>query len=98
MVKGWLSFAPPGSVLSSSRCRRASLTHRLAVLVEAVDVRCLGRDEDPLAGLGGELAGYAHGHVTGPGDSDVEEGIAADVLGDRDSALPFALVESGGKV
>ena len=51
---------------------------------------CVRREKDRLPGLRSELTRRAHRDVAGALDRHVEEGVAADMLGDRDDAPPLA--------
>src|SRR6185369_10634089 len=63
-----------------------------------MDVLDRGRQPDGVAGLYGDFARSPHCDLADAIDMDVEEGIAADMLGDADGAVPGALVAGDGDV
>src|SRR5581483_11065077 len=76
----------------------ASRVDRAAALIEAMQMLRLRHQADLVGGMDAELAGAARGHLPDAGHIDVEEGVAAEMLGDADRALPAVAVAGHGDV
>lgn len=76
--------------VSGSTRPELEASYRDALVIEPVDFGIIWCDEDGIAVFAFEFTVGSGGDGADAGDVEVEEGVGAEMLGDRDLALPQA--------